>query len=255
MLRYQLGEREDLLKQVKERDEEIGRLKATLAEKTDNFFLMKESVYQDEIGRLNNSVEELRSELHYANGQVGRLEAHTQRESSFVGNCCIVCGVDSDSNKPIGDMKSVQIYELKTIVADSANSMMCENCQSLSVEGLDIGYIVESERRRPCLKSMLDTFSRANYFSVYRIADDECKYLCGLSKDNLQSLPGDRHDVFMFHFICRQNLTQRLAASLTNSDQPAISNMFNSVLPSLSQYLCPKYLRYEMLLLALSVIT
>jgi hypothetical protein len=47
--------------------------------------------------------------------------------------------VDSGSNEAIGDMKSVQIYELKTIVADSAKCVMCENCQSLSVEGLDIG--------------------------------------------------------------------------------------------------------------------
>jgi hypothetical protein len=53
--------------------------------------------------------------------------------------------------------------------------------------------MVESERRRPCLISMLDTFIRTNYFSVYRISDDECKYLCGLSKD-------------LSHFLCSELL-------------------------------------------------
>jgi DDE superfamily endonuclease len=188
---------------------------------------------------------------------------------------CISCGckVGSSSQKKsnknlkhsccVGLKGQLQIFAHTGIITNQQHHVFCFNCSTKNIATLNIPSVTQNTKPKQydqLIQSVIEygkqkiieenTISvNKKYIKFNDITNEECKYFCGLYKDNINEVSdivsADNQRTFEFFAICRQGLTQQAAAIIFGYDSKStISAHFNEILVKLSEYFVPQHLGY-----------
>jgi hypothetical protein len=158
---------------------------------------------------------------------------------------CIFC-LGKDKLEHLGNIRTVAVWQSHAICCEAKKHVICSKCADKSIGNMDI----ESELKKVGVgrvRRFLDAFRAYAALSPDTLDDKNLNILCGLRRDQLNSIAElskeSKEKVFQLFVFLRLGVGQRPVAALLGKNQSTVSRQFNDTLPKVEKVMAAKYLR------------